>query len=382
MLHRLFLACVLTAIGILAQSERDWLNQGVQLYKSAKYQQAVEAFQRAVSLNPSGTNAHLYLGTAFMTQWIPGAESPENGELARKARSEFEAVVELEPRNLVALQSLASLAYSEAGSIKDPLQKSRMLDEAVEWNRKIIGADPQAKDAYCSLGVIAWTKFYPELMMARSRLGMRPETPGPLLDLNTRQDLRARFEGVVEDGIRNLEKALQIDPAYDDAMAYLNLLIRERADLRDTTEEYQRDVRSADEWVQKALETKKAKFGGPEFHASAPPPPPPPPPPAAGTVAPQRIRVSGNVQSANLISKVDPVYPALARDARIQGVVRFQIVIGKDGRVQSTQVISGHPLLVTAAMEAVNQWVYRPTLLNGEPIDVVSQADVNFRLQE
>jgi TonB family protein len=95
-----------------------------------------------------------------------------------------------------------------------------------------------------------------------------------------------------------------------------------------------------------------------------------------------RIRVSGNVQAANILYKVDPVYPPLARRARVQGTVRFTAIIGADGHVQNLQLISGHPLLVQAAREAVGQWVYRPVLLNGEPIERPTQIDVPFTLPE
>jgi protein TonB len=108
--------------------------------------------------------------------------------------------------------------------------------------------------------------------------------------------------------------------------------------------------------------------------------PPPPPPPKA--VVPQRIRVGGNVQAANLINQVRPVYPPLAKQARISGVVELSAVIGKDGRVQDLKVIKGHPLLVQAALDAVKNWVYRPTLLNGEPVEVSTTIDVNFTLSQ
>lgn len=95
---------------------------------------------------------------------------------------------------------------------------------------------------------------------------------------------------------------------------------------------------------------------------------------------PQRIRVGGNVQAANLITKVDPVYPPLAQQARIQGTVRFSVIIGKDGRISNMQLVSGHPLLVQAAQDALRQWEYKPTLLNGQPVEVVTQVEVPFTL--
>jgi len=99
-------------------------------------------------------------------------------------------------------------------------------------------------------------------------------------------------------------------------------------------------------------------------------------------VAPQRIRVGGNVQAAMTIRAPKPAYPQLAKQARIQGVVRLNAVIGKDGTIQDLKAASGHPLLVPAALEAVRQWLYKPTLLNGEPVEVVTVIDVNFTLSQ
>lgn len=96
---------------------------------------------------------------------------------------------------------------------------------------------------------------------------------------------------------------------------------------------------------------------------------------------PRRIRVGGTAQAANLMTKVAPPYPPLAKEARIQGTVRFNVAIGSDGVVQNVELVSGHPLLVPAAAEAVKQWIYRPTLLNGEPVEVITQVDVNFTLR-
>ena len=112
----------------------------------------------------------------------------------------------------------------------------------------------------------------------------------------------------------------------------------------------------------------------------APPPPPPPPPPPLPP--PQRIRQGGNVQQAMQIVKVQPVYPPLAKQARIQGVVILEAIIGKDGAVTEVKVISGHPLLQQAAIDAVSQWKYKPTLLNGEPVEVVTTVTVNFAFQQ
>jgi protein TonB len=95
---------------------------------------------------------------------------------------------------------------------------------------------------------------------------------------------------------------------------------------------------------------------------------------------PSRIRIGGNVQQTKLVSKPNPVYPLEAKQAHVQGVVKLNATIARDGTIQHLDVISGHPLLVPAALEAVRQWVYHPTLLNGQPVEVMTQIDVNFTL--
>lgn len=97
-------------------------------------------------------------------------------------------------------------------------------------------------------------------------------------------------------------------------------------------------------------------------------------------LAVQKVRVSSGVAQGMLIREVKPHYPALARQARIEGTVVLQAAIGKDGTIQNLRVISGHPMLVPAAMDAVKQWLYRPYLLNGEAVEVDTQINVNFTL--
>ncbi|MBZ5625485.1 MAG: TonB family protein [Acidobacteriia bacterium] len=103
-------------------------------------------------------------------------------------------------------------------------------------------------------------------------------------------------------------------------------------------------------------------------------------PPAPTPATPQRIEIAGSVQQAKLVRQPDPVYPPLAKQTRVQGTVKLSAIVSKDGTIQHLEVISGHPLLVPAALEAGNQWVFTPTLLKGEPVEVVTQIDVNFTL--
>lgn len=228
---------------------RDNLNKGVSAFKNARYADAVEFFKTAIELQPDYTTARLYLATAYMNQYIPGAESPENLQMAKAAYEEFMRVLEQDPKNTIAVSYIASLYFNQ-----------KKFDEAAEWHRKLIALDPAgSKESYYTLGVIAWTKSFQKRMEARAKLGMKPEDPGPLKDKKVRDGLRAELLPMIEDGIQSLSKALELDKEYDDAMAYLNLLHRERADLADTKEDYQKDIETADNWTQKTLETKKIK---------------------------------------------------------------------------------------------------------------------------
>jgi len=237
---------------------RDRLNKGVHAFKNAKYQDAIESFKEAIQLDPNNPNARLYLATAYMVQWIPGADSPENKQLADAAKSEFMTVLSKDPKDKMALAYLASLSYNQAGALQGE-EKVKKLDEARDWNMKLIDADPKNKEAYYSIGVIAWSKWYPALGKARAELGMKPEDPGPIKDKKVKEELKTNYGAIVDEGITNLQKALEVDPEYDDAMAYMNLLIREKADLADSADENKKQVEIADNWVQKALDTKKKK---------------------------------------------------------------------------------------------------------------------------
>ena len=358
------------------QDSRSALNRGVAAFKSAKYADAASEFELATRLDPGNIAARLYLGTAYMTQWIPGPDTPANEEFATRAEAAFRAALEIDPRDKTAIMSLASIAFNKGRSSPNTaVSRLGYLDEAEAWYRKLTEIDSSDKIPFYSLGVIAWLRFYPELMDSRGRFGMKPQDPGPLPDFNVRADLRSRLGRTVEEGMASLNRAIAIDPLYDDAMAYLNLLYRERADLSESAEDYKRDVATADDWVTKALDARKRKGeSGNSYGAVVPPPPP------QLATSSERIRIGGNIQAANLIQKPAPVYPPLAKQARVQGTVRFTVIIDKQGATQNIQLVSGHPLLVPSAVEAVKQYTYKPTLLNGQPVEVITQVDVNFTL--
>jgi len=224
------------------------LRRGLEAYNKGNFPDAVEAFQKALEADPRVIEVRMALSLSWWNQYIPGAESPENSHIAHQAEIEFAKVLELDPTHLRALECLAALSFYQ-----------KRWDDAVSWNKKVIAVAPKNKEAYYTLGVIAWSRFYPKYGEARARLGLTPDSAGPLPPSAAKLKLIDEYSPVIAEGIIDLEKALEIDPEYDDAMAYMNLLVREHGDLRDTSEEWQRDVDAANEWVQKTIETKRKK---------------------------------------------------------------------------------------------------------------------------
>ncbi len=246
------LIMALTTAGCAKLKARDHLNQGVNAFKTGNYSTAADEFRLAIDADPTFGVARLYLATAYEQQFVPGTETDENKKFWTAAMDEFNSVLKDEPGNLLATQSVANLYYQ----VKD-------MNNAAEWNKKVVAIDPKNKEAYYTLGVIAWLNFLPEDRAARNTLLMKPEEPAPLKPdakgKTLKADLKAKFWQPLTDGIEYEKKALAVDPQYENAMSYMNLLIRFRADLEDTKEAYAADVKEADDWMQKALETTKAK---------------------------------------------------------------------------------------------------------------------------
>jgi tetratricopeptide (TPR) repeat protein len=244
-------AGILGAVAILSSGcaklkARDNLNKGVNAFRTGQYAEAADDFKTAIDLDPQFPVARLYLATAYMTQYIPGADTPDNKRNAESAIEQFQKVLQDDPKNVLATQSLGSLYFN----MKD-------YAKAIEWNKKVIELDPKNKEAYYTLGVIAWTQFVPADRNAKIEQGLRPEE-GPLKaakpakgkkgaapESDLKADLKAKYWQTLTDGIEDEKKALQIDPEYENAMAYMNLLMRYRADLDDSKDQYDADIKEA-----------------------------------------------------------------------------------------------------------------------------------------
>lgn len=237
---------LLASTGCQKLKARDELNKGVAAYKSAKYPVAVEHFKTAIDLDPSLLNARLYLATAYANQYVPGAQTEENMQVGEQAIEEFAKVLQEDPQNLGSISGIASLYF-----------QMKRMDEAKEFYRKQINLDPSNPEAYYSVGVIDWTMTYQPRIVLKSRLKLKPEDP--IKDEKERKALAERNAPLIEEGMQMLNKAMELRQDYDDAMAYLNLLYREKADLADTPQEREELLKTADMWIEKTLAIKKAK---------------------------------------------------------------------------------------------------------------------------
>jgi tetratricopeptide (TPR) repeat protein len=227
-----------------AQTE---LQLGVESYKNARYEEAIRHFQRAATLDPAMVPARLYLATAYAQQYIPGADTPDNLEVGRKAVDEYKNVLSLDSSNLDALKGIAYLAL-----------QMKNFEESKEYYRKAITLQGDDPEPYYSIAVIDWTCSYQPRIELRHKLGLEMETP--LIHMTECEELRVANQPLVDEGIEMLTRALELRPDYDDAMAYMNLLYRERADIQcGDSAAYTADLRTADRWVNRTVATKKAK---------------------------------------------------------------------------------------------------------------------------
>ncbi len=247
-----FLFVIAASALVFAQqpSATDEIRAGVLAYQFSNYQSAAEHFQAALKLDPSSMQAQLGLATSYAQQYVPGDESDANVGLATQAIAGFKAVLKAGPTDQQRYRSVAAIA-----SLSFNMKR---WDDAREYYMKAIELNPEDAHNYFSMAVIDWTLAYPPRVKMRDDMHLSDSEM--ISDAAACASLRAQSQHYVDDGIQSLEKALQLQPDDDDAMAYMNLLYRERAEYEcDQPEARKADLKTADEWVDKAMAAKKAK---------------------------------------------------------------------------------------------------------------------------
>jgi tetratricopeptide (TPR) repeat protein len=242
---------------------RDLLNKGVSAYRNQQYDQAVEDFKQAKDLDPSLTNAKLYLATAYATQYIPGAPSDDNIRMGQQAIDEFQGVLQDDPDNLTAIDGIGSMMFQMAAS---PFDQNK-FQEAEKYELMHIDKKPDDPQPYYWVGVIDWTLSYHANAELRAKYNagnprkqVRDDQPLPP---DIRDQYAQDYGPMVDDGIAKLNKAIELQPDYDDAMAYLNLLLRRKADMVASDEDRAALEKQADDLVDKVKEIKEKKAEAP-----------------------------------------------------------------------------------------------------------------------
>lgn len=255
-LGAVLLSAVVTC-GCAKLRSRDQLNKGVAAYRNAQFQTAIMHFKEAVRLDPTLINARMYLATAYMQQYIPGGESPENAKIAQQAIDAFQDVLKMDPKEATAVAGIAQVYYS-----------MKKFDKAKEYQRRRLELEPNNPEPYYWIAVLDWTDCFARRMTLRKDLKLitprDPKDPSTLPPLP--EKARAKLEEdngpLVKEAMDALDKAIQLKPNSFDTMAYLNLMNREKADLESDPEARAADLKAAEDWTDKALALRKAGGGG------------------------------------------------------------------------------------------------------------------------
>jgi len=258
------IAMVFGATGCAKLKARDFLNKGVAAYRDGKFDEAIEDFKQAKANDPTLTNARLYLATAYATQYIPGAPSQENIRMGQAAVKEFQEVLANNPSNISAIDGIGSILYNMAGT---PYSQAG-FEESKSYHMKHIALKPDDPEPYYWVGVIDWTLAYRSNLEMRGQWRLAHRTAKTLTDDDPLPpDVREAYikenGQLIDEGITDLKKAIELRPDYDDAMSYLNLLLRRKADEAATPEERAALLKQADALIDKAKEIKQRKMEAP-----------------------------------------------------------------------------------------------------------------------
>jgi tetratricopeptide (TPR) repeat protein len=246
------------------QEARNVLDEGVQAFKNGQYDQATLDFQRAKQLDPKLLNASLYLATTYASQYIPGARSEENTKRGQDAVEEFKSVLILDPQNIPAIDGLGSMLFQMAGNPYDP----DLFSESKSYHQKHIDLRPNDPEPYYWIGVIDWTLSFRANAQFRARYnlsirGKQLEDDEPAPE-SLRQEYVHEYGAIIDEGIESMKKAMTLRPDYDDAMAYLNLLYRRKADTVTTQAEREKLIQLAEDLVDEVQNIKQKRAERPQ----------------------------------------------------------------------------------------------------------------------
>jgi tetratricopeptide (TPR) repeat protein len=240
---------------------RDLLNKGVNAFKAGQSDTAIEDFKRAKELDPNLMMAQVYLATAYASLYIPGAPSPENKARGEQAINEFKAILQVDPNNLTAIDGIGSLVYQMAGT---PTYNEKGFEESKTYHQRHIQIKPDDPEPYYWIGVIDWNEAYHtnlEMRLDYNKNNIKKQIhEDQPLPASVRTEYAAKFGPLVDEGIVDLQKAISLKPDYDDAMAYLSLLYRRKADMVESSDERASLQKQAEDLLDKIKEIKQKRL--------------------------------------------------------------------------------------------------------------------------
>ena len=243
---------------------RDLLNKGVTAFKNGQSDAAIEDFKEATEADPELLNARLYLATAYASLYIPGAPSQENLARGNQAVAEFKEVLDKDANNISAIDGIGSILFQMGGQPFDP----KKFEESKTYHQRHIQLKPEDPEPYYWIGVIDWTLAFRgngEMRMDYNKNNIRKQVKDTdPLPTAIRSEYASKYGQLIDEGITDLQKAISIRPDYDDAMAYLNLLYRRKADMVDSKEEREALLKQADDLVDKVKEIKQKRSEQPQ----------------------------------------------------------------------------------------------------------------------
>ncbi len=254
----------LAASGCSKLKARDLLNKGVAAFKNGQSDAAIEDFKQAKEADPDLLNARLYLATAYASLYIPGAPSAENLARGQQAVSEFKEVLDKDSNNLSAIDGIGSILFQMGGQPFDP----KKFDESKSYHQRHIQLKPDDPEPYYWIGVIDWTLAFRangEMRIAYNKDNIKKQVKDTdPLPPAVRTEYASKYGAIIDEGITDLQKAITLRPDYDDAMAYLNLLYRRKADMVETPDERASLLKQADDLVDKVKEIKQKRADQPQ----------------------------------------------------------------------------------------------------------------------
>ena len=239
---------VLSMSGCDQLAARDQLNKGVEAYKSAHFEEAIGHFQRATQLDPSLPMAKTYLATALAQNVVPGLDTAENLKTANQAIDIFKDVLQKDPNDVNSLKQIAGIYF-----------QIKKLDDAKEWQKKVLAVDPKDPEAAYTVGVIDWTEAHENTLSALQSADINDDGQGNVKAPKKVMDpLKAQNGPLIDEGLKYLNDAVANRANYDDAMSYLNLIYRRKADVDyGDAAAVKADIAAADDWRTKAMGTRK-----------------------------------------------------------------------------------------------------------------------------